>query len=741
MSTIQFGGVVSGLNTQGIIDALVAVKKQPLTDLQSREANLTSQKAAYSQLGNAIDSLITQIKNFTVTSAGAARSASSADTSVFTAAATNSAAVSQYEISVDRLATTTKATSTGALGSAISAGVNTSLTLAGANLATPITAGNMTLTVDGDAVQVAVGDPATTTLQDVIDSLSSALQTQLQAGGDGATVTATIVDGQLQLAVSGNTLPHDISFGAEGDTSNLAAALGLDTQGVTGGQNATITGTAYLDPTLSSLNLPGSITGGQISAIVDGTIVHYTVGDPTKTTLTQFMQGFSAAIQAQLQAGGVNAPADPSATVSMSVVDNKIQLSIGGAGATHSLWFGAAGDTSNALGIVGLANVSASNATNPTLTASTSLGVVRLMSSLDTSGLTGVTSTTTGVLTINGVAINYDSTVDTLSTIISRINNAGAGVIASIDRTTDKLLLTRKDTGAAAIDIVDTSGTLGAALKLAPGTTNAQVIGQTAQVTVDGRTIVSSSNAVTNAIDGVTINLVGKSEVGTTTTLTVGVNTSAVSNSISAFVQSFNSLGDLLDQLTSQTPGTSGGTAGSSGPLASDPTAQTMFLRLRDTLFMSFGSGAYNSLGALGLSTGAVGSAAGTTTRLQIDTTKLNAALNGDASQVASLLDSATGPIGNLLTQLQGYEDPSNKNSYIQAHAAGLASDISSVQRQEQDQQERIDNYQAMLEAQYASMEATLAQLQAQSAQIAATLGYSTSSSSGSGTSSSSSSS
>jgi flagellar capping protein FliD len=164
-----------------------------------------------------------------------------------------------------------------------------------------------------------------------------------------------------------------------------------------------------------------------------------------------------------------------------------------------------------------------------------------------------------------------------------------------------------------------------------------------------------------------------------------------------------------------------------------------MFLHMRDTLFMAFGSGSFNSLGAIGLSTGAVGSAAGTTTRLQIDTTKLNAALSADASQVAGLLDSTTGPIGNLLNQLKSYEDPSNKNSYIQAHAAGLASDITSLQRQEADQQERINNYQAMLEAQYASMEATLARLQAQSSQIAATLGYSTTSS-GSGTSSSSSS-
>jgi flagellar hook-associated protein 2 len=739
MSTIQFGGVVSGLNTQGIIDALMGVKKQPLTDLQSREATLTAQQAAYSQLGSALDGVIAQLKNFTVTSAGAARSASSSDTNVLTASAGNSAAVAQYQISVDRLATTTKATSLGAIGSALVPGVNTSLTLADANLGTAITTGNMSLTVDGTTVQVAVGDPSTTTLQDVIDSLSSALQAQLQAGGDGATVTATVVNGQLQLAIAGNSQTHDISFGAVDDTSNLAVALGLGTQAVTGGQNSTITGTAYLDPTLSSLNLPGSVSAGQISAIVDGTLVHYTVGDPTKTTLLQFMQGFSAAIEAQLQAGGANAPADPSATVSMSVVDNKMQLAISGAGTTHSLWFGSAGDQSNVLGILGLANASATNATNPTLTAATSLGVVRLSTSLDTAGLTGLTSTKTGVLTINGVAINYDSTVDTLSTIISRINNAGAGVIASIDRTNDKIILSRKDTGAVAIDVDDTAGTLGAALNLGPGTTNAQAIGQSAQITLDGRTIVSQSNTVTGAIDGVAINLTGKSALGTTATLTVGVDTSAVANSISQFVTKFNSLGDLLDQLTAQNPGTSGGTAGSSGPLASDPTAQSMFLRMRDTLFLAFGSGTINSLGSLGLSTGAVGSAVGSTTRLQLDASKLQSALNSDATQVANLLDSSTGPIGSLLAQLKSYQDPSNKNSYVQAHKTGLASEITDVQRQESNQQEMISNYQAMLEAQYASMEATLAMLQAQSSQISATLGYSSSSSSGSGLSNSSS--
>ena len=729
MSTIQFGGVVSGLNTQGIIDALMAAKKQPLTDLQSKEAQLNSEKAAYSQIGTALDDLITRIKNFTVSSAGAARSASSADSTVFTASAGNSAAVSQYQISVDRLATATKATSTAAMGSAVTGSVNTALTLSNANLATPITTGNMTLTVDGTTVQVAVGDPTTTTLQSVMDSLSSALQTQLQAGGDTATVNATIVNGQLQLAVTGNAMTHDISFGATGDTSNLAAALGLDTQAVTGGQNSTISGTAYLDPVLSSLNLPGSVTGGQLSAIVDGTIVHYTVGDPTKTTLTQMMQGLSSAIQSQLRAGGANAAADPTASVAMSVVGNRLQLSITGAGAAHSLWFGAAGDTSNALGIMGLANASATNALNPTLTASTNLGVARLNGSLDAAGLIGLTSTKTGVLSINGIDISYDTTGDSLSSLISRINNSGAGVIASIDRTSDRLILSRKDTGAAAIDIQDKSGTLGAALKLAPGTTNAQTIGQTAQITVDGRTIVSTSNAVTSAIDGVTINLTGQSDPNTTTTLTVGVDQSSVANAIGSFVNSFNSLGDLLDKLTSQTPGTSGGTAGSAGPLASDPMAQSMFLRLRDTLFMAVDSSAINSLGSIGLSTGSVGALPGSTNRLQLDASKLTSALNADANKVASLLDATTGPLANVLTQLQSYEDPSSTQTYVQAHTAGLASEISSLQRQESDREEMINNYQAMIEAQYATMEATLATLQSQSAQIASTLGYSTSSS------------
>jgi flagellar hook-associated protein 2 len=425
--------------------------------------------------------------------------------------------------------------------------------------------------------------------------------------------------------------------------------LGLGTQGVTGFQNGTITGTTYLDPTIASLNLPGTVTAGQISAIVDGTIVHYTVGDPTTTTLDQFMSGFGQAIQSQLRAGG----SDPAATVNISAAGNRLQIAVTGSTAPHSISFGAASDVSNALGMLGIANSTATNATNPTLTGTTNLGVTRMSSALDTAGLTGLTSTATGTLTINGVAVAYNTTSDSLTDVITAINNSAAGVTASVDRTNDQILLTRKDTGAVAIDISDT-GTLASALKLAPGTTNAQTIGQNAQVTVDGRSFTSASNTVTNAIDGVVLSLTGQSATGETQTLTIGIDQSGIQSSLQQFVSAFNAMGDTLDSLTAKTPGTTGGTAGTASPLSDDPTATTMFLDLRNMVLQAVGTGNINSLGSLGINTGAVGAAVGTTTRLHLDTTTLSAALTSDPTAASNLLDSTTGPLGLLLTRLQG---------------------------------------------------------------------------------------
>jgi len=135
-------------------------------------------------------------------------------------------------------------------------------------------------------------------------------------------------------------------------------------------------------------------------------------------------------------------------------------------------------------------------------------------------------------------------------------------------------------------------------------------------------------------------------------------------------------------------------------------------MSLRQTLFSTSGSGTVNSLGALGVNTGAVGAVVGTTNRLQLDASKLSAAMTSDPNAVANLLDKSTGPMAALLAQVQNYEDPSNSDSYVQASITGISSDITDVKAREDYQQMLVDNYTTMIEAQYTAMETTLSLLQ-----------------------------
>jgi hypothetical protein len=94
----------------------------------------------------------------------------------------------------------------------------------------------------------------------------------------------------------------------------------------------------------------------------------------------------------------------------------------------------------------------------------------------------------TGSFTINGVSIAIDKDVDTLTSIVSRINASAAGVVASYDAARDKVLLTTTGRSEDLIALAgDTTGFLTAA-KLSTGNTvrgnirdDQQVLAKTAQ--------------------------------------------------------------------------------------------------------------------------------------------------------------------------------------------------------------------------------------------------------------------
>ena len=110
------------------------------------------------------------------------------------------------------------------------------------------------------------------------------------------------------------------------------------------------------------------------------------------------MAGLRQAIQSQLRAGGANVAADATATVTVSRRGQQAPARRHpGPALAHSLSFGAAGDASNALGMLGIANAIAHQRHEPDAHRPTNLGVARTAGSLDSAGLTGLTSTKTGV--------------------------------------------------------------------------------------------------------------------------------------------------------------------------------------------------------------------------------------------------------------------------------------------------------------------------------------------------------
>lgn len=522
------------------------------------------------------------------------------------------------------------------------------------------------------------------------------LRTQLATLMTATKALATGGSAAARLASSSNTsvLTATASAGAIAGTYMVQVNhLATATKATSTASIGTPITAADLDTNLSALQLPGSVTAGNVGIVVDGTIVTAAIGDATSTTLRQATDAMAAAIQAQVQ------KTDPGTTVTAQITNNHLEFAVTGSTTSHTVSFGVSGDTSNAGGIFGLNGISGASLTDATpITGQQALGVVRTTSSLDTAGLTGLTSTTTGSLTINGATISYNTAVDSLSSIVSKINASAAGVTASLDRANDKLVLTSKTGGASAISISEPAGsTLAAALNLAPGTTNAQVLGSQASVTVDGTTYLGNSNSFGTAIDGVRLTLQAEG----TSTVTVSPDTTGMTTAVQAVVDDFNKLADTLDSLTANAVG------GTKGDLAGNNSVQEIAMTFRGILTgVVASSPVLKSLADIGVTTGKYGAAAASTKRLQFDTAKLASALETSSSAVSDVL---TGAMSSLVASIDSW---TKYKGQIDSAEDSITSQLSDLAQQETDVNERVATRQAALEAKFAAMEATLAQLQ-----------------------------
>lgn len=241
------------------------------------------------------------------------------------------------------------------------------------------------------------------------------------------------------------------------------------------------------------------------------------------------------------------------------------------------------------------------------------------------------------------------------------INNANGGVSASIVKVKDndyQLVLTSSETGLSNKMSISVSGD--EKLNQFISFNNPDVTGNNveqiveakdAELTVNGINIVRSSNTITDAPQGVTLNLTKKvSDV----TVTVSKSNDKSTAAIKGWVDAYNSLVDTIGSLTKYTAVDAGAEAQSTtnGALLGDGAVRTIQTGIRGQFSAGVNDGKFQTLTQMGITQDA------TTGKLKIDDDKLKKALTDNSVDVQQLLvgdGKETGITTKISTLVKGY--------------------------------------------------------------------------------------
>lgn len=234
---------------------------------------------------------------------------------------------------------------------------------------------------------------------------------------------------------------------------------------------------------------------------------------------------------------------------------------------------------------------------------------------------------------------------------------------------------------------------------------------QSAKLTIDGLSVVSDSNTIDKAIDGVSIKLTGTTKENEPLTLTVADNTSAVKSNVQNFVTAYNKMMSTISSLTKVT------TVENSDPvvaaLAGDSTARSLTSSIRNELVSpQTGTGAISALANLGITTKADGT-------LEVNSTKLDTAISENYEGVAAYFTGDDGLAARLTTKLKPYTDG---GGILEQRTTQLNNTVASLDKQQEALDTRMTALQARLYKQYNAMDALVSQLSTTSDSLASQL-------------------
>ncbi|TWB42435.1 flagellar filament capping protein FliD [Nitrospirillum pindoramense] len=229
------------------------------------------------------------------------------------------------------------------------------------------------------------------------------------------------------------------------------------------------------------------------------------------------------------------------------------------------------------------------------------------------------------------------ASTDSLKDVAAAINKQSdnTNISASIIQVSDsayELVLTATDTGKAIEFSNDSSGILTSLGVTSSDGSYADELtaAQGSEIEVDGIDIQRSSNVISDVLSGVTLDLYSSdydSSTGTGSTITMELtaNLSAIKSGISTFVTAYNAVRNFIS--TQQATGTDGGPA-SSAVLFADSQVRSISTALQNALNLTDGT---YSISSLGLSFNSDNT-------LAIDSTTLDSALSDNLDDLETLL-------------------------------------------------------------------------------------------------------
>lgn len=311
--------------------------------------------------------------------------------------------------------------------------------------------------------------------------------------------------------------------------------------------------------------------------------------------------------------------------------------------------------------------------------------------------------------------ITLTSAQTSLTGMRDAINGASAGVTASIIKVGDgsyRLSVNANESGSgkavSSIKVTgdDTlAGIVGYDASAASNGMTESVTAQNAKLTVNNVAIESSSNTISDALEGITLNL---SDVTSgNQTLTIASDTTKANSAITGWVSAYNTLQDTFSSLTKYTAVDAGTDSqdSSNGALLGDSTLRTIQNQLKSLLTNAASSSTFKTMAQIGVTSNP------TTGQLEVDSDKLSKSLKNNMSDVKEMIIGDGKTTGIATTVSSNLTSWLSSTGIVQSATDGVSKTLNALTVQYNSVNDRINDTITRLKAQFTQLDVVMSSL------------------------------